>query len=734
MIAYREVSTIKTFISVMLMTIGIPVFAELLYQKQQANPVVFESAPSLQSHEKITVWVNHSLVKALGLDGANHLIANQEIVYLKTKKVVSVSQTFKGLRVVDYQSRLILNQADQPEKLLGFHSALPDSLSHIPQVPLEAVFDKHQVLTSRDFHHELVFIADINESFHLAYEVQGYFAEGSHNDVWQTRYIDANSNALIRLLSHTKTARNRRVNDFSKACDYVLNTSEKTSISISELEEIASARFSRGEDDPPTNFAEVDSGFELLGNVYEFMRSVLDLNSLDGSGMALNMFVNVGFDSEKAFPIQCEDDDFNAAWSSVSQSVYLPSNGIELPEIVMHEFAHGIVANGSKLDYIHQPGALDESIADSIGVAFRIWLEDTEKNGSVPAVGKDAWQIRMPDGTVLRDLGDPASVTNESIRHPDHMDKYVYWPATEDYDFGAVHLNSSILSLAFYLMAEGGYHPRIRQEEAIEGIGVYAAAQIVAQAASKLLTTRANFEDARYMFAESAEAIHGKYSKQWIAVHMAMDAVGVSGYWPKPAFANPEKQDNSSERDLPTVSKPEQQSDWQNALAEDLTVVYLLIFGGLGLCVCAFMIRRTRPGGNDEGYQAHQADRTRTGNGDLPKKLTTVKPRPSLNSHWLFQSSKDDQKLFLSDGLLAGREGLVIGRSNDLVHIPLEGKRISRRHLRLRTEAGKLYLQDLNSTFGTYVDGKKIVPFKSLHIRVGQFIRIANCKYVLKKV
>jgi len=69
-------------------------------------------------------------------------------------------------------------------------------------------------------------------------------------------------------------------------------------------------------------------------------------------------------------------------------------------------------------------------------------------------------------------------------------------------------------------------------------------------------------------------------------------------------------------------------------------------------------------------------------------------------------------------------KGLVIGRlkKND---VRLSDKSVSRQHARIWCEKGKVYLEDLGSRNGTFVDGKKIT--KKL-VRESQGIRICSCR------
>lgn len=70
-------------------------------------------------------------------------------------------------------------------------------------------------------------------------------------------------------------------------------------------------------------------------------------------------------------------------------------------------------------------------------------------------------------------------------------------------------------------------------------------------------------------------------------------------------------------------------------------------------------------------------------------------------------------------------EGLMIGRAptNDVM---LEDKRVSRRHARIYEENGKVFIEDVGSNNGTFLEGSKIIPGKKIEVRGKQVIKIAS--------
>lgn len=139
----------------------------------------------------------------------------------------------------------------------------------------------------------------------------------------------------------------------------------------------------------------------------------------------LEKFGHVGLDGRgKMVPVAINWDNENAQWSCQAGSCLLRFHNIYAvtPEVVAHEYMHGITANMNDLTYYGQSGALNESLSDVMGIAFKQWL-----------TGRVDWKMGN-----LRDLSQapqPYVHTNE--------------------DNGGVHTNSAIPNHAFYLAAIG---------------------------------------------------------------------------------------------------------------------------------------------------------------------------------------------------------------------------------------------------------------------------------------
>ncbi|MBI4127030.1 MAG: GGDEF domain-containing protein [Deltaproteobacteria bacterium] len=83
----------------------------------------------------------------------------------------------------------------------------------------------------------------------------------------------------------------------------------------------------------------------------------------------------------------------------------------------------------------------------------------------------------------------------------------------------------------------------------------------------------------------------------------------------------------------------------------------------------------------------------------------------------LFLSGPLQGKLYCLD-----QEQTIVGRAED-VDIPINDTRISRHHFRISTESGKAFIEDLGSTNGTFVNGKRV---KHHELQNGDKIQISS--------
>lgn len=184
----------------------------------------------------------------------------------------------------------------------------------------------------------------------------------------------------------------------------------------------------------------------------------------------------------------------------------------ENSDVFAHEYQHQVTRQLTILEYNKEnpeQGAVMEAYSDIFTL--------------LTTPDKDKWQI-MLGGQVLRDMKNPSSANKQ---HPDHYSRinkvnfFSLFP-TEEAKKGYPHFNSTIISHAAYLLAEGGTAHGIR----VEGIGVEPMLIIFFEALQKL-PSAANIYSTRVQNICACESIHGPDAQICDQVKNAFAAVGV---------------------------------------------------------------------------------------------------------------------------------------------------------------------------------------------------------------
>lgn len=183
-------------------------------------------------------------------------------------------------------------------------------------------------------------------------------------------------------------------------------------------------------------------------------------------------------------------------------------------DVVAHELTHGVTEKSANLVYQNQSGALNEAFSDIFGEAV-----EHRTTG-----GNNDWLLGAQLGRALRNMRDPASlpICQGCPHYPSKMSEFFgpndpFLNQLQNRDNGGVHINSSIINRAFYLLAEG-----------LPGaIGLSPAADVFYRALTTHLVANSQFIDARLAAIASAEELFGGGSPQAQRVAEAFDAVGI---------------------------------------------------------------------------------------------------------------------------------------------------------------------------------------------------------------
>lgn len=271
-------------------------------------------------------------------------------------------------------------------------------------------------------------------------------------------------------------------------------------------------------DEDPT----VVDGHAYLGGTYDYYYLVHGRKGIDDKNMGHVLVVHYGSQYQNAFYLYSTKWIYFGDGKSGSQHPYAAAL-----DIVAHEFTHGVNHHTCNQTYWGEPGALNEAFSDIMGVSCEFRLQ-TSGSGYGLADWWEGEDTRIPFGP-SRDLTNPAGQfwsTADRLRYPDHYSKR-YTPAFLDgYDNDGVHINMTIGTHWYYLLANGGTNRT--SGITVPGIGLADAEKIAYRGWTVYMGPSTNFKGARAATIQAAVDIFGASSVQADRVKLAWTACGVN--------------------------------------------------------------------------------------------------------------------------------------------------------------------------------------------------------------
>ncbi|WP_394840348.1 M4 family metallopeptidase [Pendulispora rubella] len=309
--------------------------------------------------------------------------------------------------------------------------------------------------------------------------------------IHDTVLVSAETGAILVRLPHVHTAKDRALHDAEHR---------------SFIEDLPGPVV-RTEGQPSHADPVVNVNYDHLGTTYDAYRELFGRDSFDDRGATAISSVHFGRNLVNAF------------WTG-TQVAFGDGDGVDADNLALsldvtaHEITHAVTERTSNLVYTDESGGLNEAISDIFGAVVEWYRNGRVVSDAIWKVGDDIWTPGT-EGDALRYMNDPA-LDDSSL--DDYRD---YVPGTD------VHNSSGIANLAFYLLAQGGTHPRGKTTIHVNGIGIEKAARIFYRANTSILTPRDEFEDAA-VATEQAAAQLGFSSDEVASVNAAWRAVGVA--------------------------------------------------------------------------------------------------------------------------------------------------------------------------------------------------------------
>ena len=111
------------------------------------------------------------------------------------------------------------------------------------------------------------------------------------------------------------------------------------------------------------------------------------------------------------------------------------------------------------------------------------------------------------------------------------------------------------------------------------------------------------------------------------------------------------------------------------------------------------------------------------------KRFTTEELKGAAPEPRFVLSSMDENG---GEDFIVSASPFLVGKQQDMVDVVIQAESVSRLHAKLITEGGRLYVQDMNSRNGTFVEGVRINGRQRRELPDGGVVAFADRRYMLK--
>jgi Zn-dependent metalloprotease len=394
-----------------------------------------------------------------------------------------MTEMIDGLEVIG--GEMILHVEDATSRVLSIDAQFLSG-AHLPRTPAidgrkaidKALKSLHVVKARRSDEPRLAFARTADGKGHLVWVARVRYTDPQGIEQVDDILADAITGSLVQRSPRLHHALNRRVGDYWSGA--VLITEGGTT------SDLAAA-----------------NAYQFTGDTYNFFWNSYGRDSYTGRGTTMQVYVHA--------PTTGMYGEDGAIYLGDGEAPYFGSfaNG---RDIVAHEWTHGVAESEVNFSYMDEAGMLNEMMADVFGAAVEASVTGVTAN--TWKFGEDVETPAIP-GDAIRYMNDPAldSVSRD------------FYPELRLSD--GSYRGAGIGNLAFYLMVNGGTHPRGKTTVAVNGIGISTAARIYYLALRDYLLNYDGFVALAEKTARVAQEQYGAGSAEHMSVCSAWSAVGV---------------------------------------------------------------------------------------------------------------------------------------------------------------------------------------------------------------
>jgi len=205
------------------------------------------------------------------------------------------------------------------------------------------------------------------------------------------------------------------------------------------------------------------------------------------------------------------------------------------------------------------------------------------------------------------------------------------------------------------------------------------------------------------------------------------------------AQSEAEKAQSEAEKAQSEAEKARREAEQARERAEEASdqfFVWLLLLGGVALVALVVALKKPRQFAQQTLEKPRQFVQQMSRRVTQKEGVGAVAKGPKYGLALAgFDGRGDRVCIELSPARFAGqRLGLSLGRHPDLVDEIVADENVSRRHLRIAAGGDRFYVEDLNSSNGTFLNEQRLSPFKSARLDSGAKVALGDLVLVASKL